>query len=47
MNSESEHSAGRDQPNGDEAGQSFGSPESSRQFPKQFTVRSLPFESVL
>jgi len=47
MNSESEHSACRDQPNGDEAGQSFGSPESSRQFLKQFTVRNLAFESLL
>ena len=40
MDSESERSAGRDQPSGDEAGQSFGSPESRRQFLKQFTVTS-------
>jgi xanthine dehydrogenase YagT iron-sulfur-binding subunit len=40
MDSESERSAGRDQPGGDEAGQSFGSPESRRQFLKQFTVTS-------
>jgi xanthine dehydrogenase iron-sulfur cluster and FAD-binding subunit A len=40
MDSESERSAGRDQASGDEAGQSFGSPESRRQFLKQFTVTS-------
>ena len=40
MDSESERSAGRDQPSGDEAGQSFGNPESRRQFLKQFTVTS-------
>jgi xanthine dehydrogenase YagT iron-sulfur-binding subunit len=40
MDSESERSAGRDQPSGDETGQSFGSPETRRQFLKQFTVTS-------
>jgi len=40
MDSESERSTGRDQASGDEAGQSFGSPESRRQFLKQFTVTS-------
>jgi xanthine dehydrogenase YagT iron-sulfur-binding subunit len=40
MDGESEHSAGRDQPSGDETGQSFRSPETRRQFLKQFTVTS-------
>ncbi len=40
MDSESERSAGRDQPSGHEPRQSFGSPESRRQFLKQFTVTS-------
>src|SRR5207253_2486266 len=40
MDSESERSAGRDQPSGDETGQSFGSPETRRHFLKQFTVTS-------
>jgi xanthine dehydrogenase YagT iron-sulfur-binding subunit len=40
MDSESERSAGRYKPSGDEAGQSFSSPETRRQFLKQFTVTS-------
>jgi xanthine dehydrogenase YagT iron-sulfur-binding subunit len=40
MDSEAEPPAGRDQPSGDERGQSFGSPETRRQFLKQFTVTS-------
>jgi xanthine dehydrogenase YagT iron-sulfur-binding subunit len=40
MESESERSAGRDQPSGDETERSFGSPETRRQFLKQFTVTS-------
>jgi xanthine dehydrogenase YagT iron-sulfur-binding subunit len=40
MDSESERSAGRDQPRGDETGQSFNRPETRRQFLKQFTVTS-------
>jgi xanthine dehydrogenase YagT iron-sulfur-binding subunit len=40
MDSESERSAGRNQPSGDETGQSLGGPETRRQFLKQFTVTS-------
>jgi xanthine dehydrogenase YagT iron-sulfur-binding subunit len=40
MDSESERSAGRDQPRGHETGQSFGSPGTRRHFLKQFTVTS-------
>jgi xanthine dehydrogenase YagT iron-sulfur-binding subunit len=40
MDSESKRSASRDQPSGDETGQSFGSRETRRQFLKQFTVTS-------
>jgi len=38
--SESQRSPDRDQPHGDEMGQSFGNPETRRQFLKQFTVTS-------
>jgi xanthine dehydrogenase YagT iron-sulfur-binding subunit len=38
--SESKRSPDRDQPHGDEMGQSFGNPETRRQFLKQFTVTS-------
>lgn len=40
MDSESERSAGRDRPGGHEPGQSYRSPETRRQFLKQFTVTS-------
>jgi xanthine dehydrogenase YagT iron-sulfur-binding subunit len=40
MDSESERSASSDQPTGKRTGQSFGRPESRRQFLKQFTVTS-------
>lgn len=40
MDSESERSAGRDEPSGDKTGQSFRSLETRRQFLKQFTVTS-------
>jgi len=40
MDSESERPADRDQASGDEMGQSFGNPETRRQFLKQFTVTS-------
>ena len=38
--SESKRSPDRDPPHGDEMGQSFGNPETRRQFLKQFTVTS-------
>src|SRR5437868_12809489 len=38
--SESERSADRDQPHGDETRHSFGNPETRRKFLKQFTVTS-------
>jgi xanthine dehydrogenase YagT iron-sulfur-binding subunit len=40
MDSESERSADRDQPRGNETGHSFGNPETRRKFLKQFTVTS-------
>ena len=40
MDSESERSAGRDQPSGNKPEQSFGSPETRRQFLKKFSVTS-------
>ncbi len=40
MDSESERSAGGDQPSGDNTRKSFGNPETRRQFLKQFTVTS-------
>src|SRR5882762_9774910 len=40
MDTESERSADRDQPRGNETGHSFGNPETRRKFLKQFTVTS-------